>query len=261
MMPFPALRGFCHPFGHDFGGLVWATSSSLKSSVLSLLVMAVVPSLWTLSHPYLHTHSSVTGISLPVVSWLYRSETERRRKAITCLKVLSERSNQKTNRLEYPFLFILCWYIRIAFYFCVSKAGQKSSNMTKVIRVCFSAGSFVLVLWLALKPLLWVIHNGKKHYILLMKLLSHVFQNECFGPRLGKAEESDHTFPDQKWTAAASDWATSLSMQRVKWIAPLTYPCLITLTCPETSTRWPKGVLFFRLLFCPILYWELNWEP
>lgn len=239
-MPFPAFKGFCHPFSHDFGGLVWATSSSLKSSVLSLLGTSVVPSLWTLPHPHLHTHSSVNGISLPVVPWLYWSKTERRRKAITCLKVPSEGNNQKTNRLECPFSFILCWCIRIIFYFCASKPGQKSSNMTEVTRVCFSAGSFVLVLWLALKLLLWIIHNGRKHYILLKNLLNHVFQKERFGARLGKAEESDHIFPVQKWTAAASDWATSLSMQCVKLITPLTCSCLITLTCPEISTPCPK---------------------
>lgn len=156
---------------------------------------------------------------------------------------------------------ILCWCIRIVFDFCASKAGQNFSNMTMVTKVCFSAGKFVLVLWLALKPSLWIIHNDKKHYELLKNLLNNFFQNKCIGPLLSKAEESDHTFPDQKWTAAASDWATSLSMQCVKLITPFTYSYLITLTCPEISAPWPKGVLFFRLLFCPILYWGCNWEP
>lgn len=83
---------------------------------------------------------------------------------------------------------ILCWCIRIVFYFCASKAGQNFSNMTMVTKVCFSAGRFVLVLWLALKPSLWIIHNDKKHYELLKNLLNNFFQNKCIGPLLGKAE-------------------------------------------------------------------------
>lgn len=226
-MSFPALTWFCHSFSNDFGGLVWGGSSSLKSSILSLLVTAVVPSLWTLHSTC--THSSVTDIFLPAVSWLYWSKTERRRKGIISLKLCQK----EINSLECLFSFILCGYVRIVFYFSVPKAEEKSSTMTKVTRVCFSAGSFVLVLWLALKPLLLIIHHSRKHYVLLNNLLNHGFQSGHFGPW---PKESDRTLPDQKLTTPASDQATSLSMQCVKGITLLAFPCLIALTCPEIST-------------------------
>lgn len=74
----------------------------------------------------------------------------------------------------------------------------------------------------------------------LEKLFNNFFQNEQFGPQLGKAEDFDHTFLHQKWTAAASDWATSLPIQHIKLFTPLTY--LIPLISPEISTPW----LFYK---------------
>lgn len=73
----------------------------------------------------------------------------------------------------------------------------------------------------------------------LENLFNNFSQNDQFGPQLGKADEFDHTFPYQKCTAAASDWATSPPIQCIKLITPLTY--LIPLISPEVSTSWLKG--------------------